>query len=325
MASNIEKMALIGQPAWHGLENVMTRESSKDEWKYNAGLMHTVHKVPVMYQMPSDTPFNYRRSTDKFVLVRSDNGKDISVVSDDYHVVQPTEIIDFFDDVAEQHGFTMETAGCLAGGKRIWAMARTGNEVQIGKLGDIIKQYVILATSYDGSVATTAKHTSQRVVCENTFFLCLGNGEPAIKVNHRSVFDAKQVKIDLGLIEDEWNSFGVMANRMHEAAVPNMTTAARWYAELLTESELTDAQVMELVDQNRVLKGLLSTFRKGRGGEATIWGLFNGTTAFIDHVRGRSADTRMNAAWFGNGATLKQKAWDKATKSVEAMDSAVVA
>lgn len=49
----------------------------------------------------------------------------------------------------------------------------------------------------------------------------------------------------------------------------------------------------------------------------TAWGLVNSITEFVDHQRrARSEDHRRDAAWFGAGATLKQKAWDEAVKLV---------
>jgi len=321
MAANIERMALIGQPAWHGLEEVMNEDSTMEEWAVAAALDHAIEKVPVLYKVNADGFL--RSSEDKFVLFRTDTGRDLSIVSEQYNVVQPKEILDSFQYLIDKHGFKMETAGSLAGGKKIWAMASTGNTLQVGVMGDIIKQFILLATSYDGSIATTGKHTSQRVVCENTLNICLGNGEPAVKVNHRSVFDKDQMLIDLGLMESEWADFGVMANRMHNAPVSKASTAARWYAELLTERPMTDEEVIEMAGENRVLKQLMTVFREAKGGEPTVWGLVNGVTAFIDHVRGRSADTRLNSSWFGQGASLKQKAWDKAVLTVAANDSAV--
>jgi len=40
-------------------------------------------------------------------------------------------------------------------------------------------------------------------------------------------------------------------------------------------------------------------------------------TEYVDHHRrARTDDHRLDAAWFGAGATLKQKAWDEAMKLV---------
>lgn len=321
MPANVEKMALIGQPSWHGLEDVMPADAPMSQWKKTAGLMHRVIKTPVMYVDISDG-HTTRMADDKFVLYRDDTKALLSTVGPEYNVVQPGEIIDFFNDLVAKYGFKMETAGCLAGGRKVWALARTGNEVEIGKMGDLVKQYLLLATSYDKSIETTGKNTMTRVVCQNTLSAAMGSGEPAVTVNHRSVFDAQQVKIDLGLLEGELSEFAVLANRMHSQKVKKASDAMRWYVELVTgmdgesSSAPTNEQVLEMAKDSSVLRNMLQVFREGKGAEPTVWGLVNGVTAFVDHVRGRTPESGLNSAWFGAGATLKEKAWRKAVATV---------
>lgn len=40
----------------------------------------------------------------------------------------------------------------------------------------------------------------------------------------------------------------------------------------------------------------------------TLWGAVNGVTYHVDHERGRTQDTRLNSAWFGDGDRLKRDA-----------------
>ena len=41
----------------------------------------------------------------------------------------------------------------------------------------------------------------------------------------------------------------------------------------------------------------------------TAWGLLNGITRYVDfEARSHSIDNRVESAWFGNGATMKDKA-----------------
>jgi len=69
----------------------------------------------------------------------------------------------------------------------------------------------------------------------------------------------------------------------------------------------------------RALKRVHALFEgEGRGSElaaakGTAWGMLNAVTEFVDHERrARSTDNRMDSAWFGQGAILKQKALDQA-------------
>src|SRR5471032_1733679 len=115
------------------------------------------------------------------VLFRSDTNAPLSVVSHRYHVVQPSEILEFYRDLTEVSGYELETAGVLKGGRKIWALARTGQSSTI-KGNDAMNAYVLLATACDGSLATTAQFTSIRVVCNNTLAVALDAGNGAVKV-----------------------------------------------------------------------------------------------------------------------------------------------
>ena len=47
--------------------------------------------------------------------------------------------------------------------------------------------------------------------------------------------------------------------------------------------------------------------------QGSAWGLLNAVTEFVDHHRrSRSQDNRLDSAWFGQGALIKQAALDEA-------------
>jgi hypothetical protein len=73
----------------------------------------------------------------------------------------------------------------------------------------------------------------------------------------------------------------------------------------------------------RAVKRTLSLFDgQGRGADlvsakGTAFGLLNAVTEFVDHERrARSTDHRLDSAWFGQGATVKQKAMDLAVQLI---------
>ena len=69
----------------------------------------------------------------------------------------------------------------------------------------------------------------------------------------------------------------------------------------------------------RALKKVQAMYEgQGHGSElasasGTAWGLLNAVTEFVDHERrARSQEYRLDSAWFGQGAALKQSALDYA-------------
>ena len=56
-----------------------------------------------------------------------------------------------------------------------------------------------------------------------------------------------------------------------------------------------------------------SVDRKLAAASGTVWGLLNACTEFVDHARrARSQDYRLDSPWFGQGAAIKGRAFEKA-------------
>lgn len=156
----------------------------------------------------------------------------LSVVSSRYQIVQPREILEFHRDLTEVSGFELETAGVLKDGKKLWALARTGQSVAL-KGKDQVNGYLLLATACDGTLATTAQFTSVRVVCQNTLQIALGDSAGAVKVPHRSQFDAQAVKRQLGIAISSWDGFMVRMKALAERKVSH-TVAEIFFRRVLT-------------------------------------------------------------------------------------------
>lgn len=97
------------------------------------------------------------------VLFRSDNKAPLSVVSQRYHTVQPREVLEFYRDLTEVSGYELEAAGVLKGGRKFWALARTGQGAAL-KGNDQVNGYLLLATSCDGTLWTWPRHCNLRMI-----------------------------------------------------------------------------------------------------------------------------------------------------------------
>ena len=156
---------------------------------------------------------------DRFVLMRSDTEEALSVVSGDYQVVRPKEILEFYRDLVQQCGYSLETAGALNGGRKVWALAKTGLDGSVGEDGqDRLAAYLLLATSCDKTLATTVAFTSIRAMCQNTLSFAANdvksNKRLHVKVPHNLRFDAEQIEKSLGLIDVAWSGFIKQVHRM---------------------------------------------------------------------------------------------------------------
>ncbi|MEC7119231.1 MAG: DUF932 domain-containing protein [Pseudomonadota bacterium] len=315
MAHLIDSMAYVGDTPWHGLGNRLTEKQSIDVWAHEAGMDWKINETPVRFSAQHWSGGEMLNSfADQKVLYRSDTLDALSVVSKSYKVVQPMDILEFYRDLTEQSGFELETAGVLKGGRKLWALARTGQSLLL-KGKDVTNGYVLLATACDGTLATTAQLTSVRVVCNNTLAVALGQGSGAVKVPHSTTFDPIAVKQQLGLSVSDWELFKSQLTALSGRKVKDSETH-KYLVQVFSDPYASkDAPPINERAMNRALELFQGHGRGSRlaSSQGTAFGLLNAVTEFVDHERrARSTDHRLDSAWFGQGAALKQKAMQTA-------------
>jgi len=316
MSHAVQTMAYVGQTPWHQLGNELPARQPIEVWAEKAGMNWRICETPVRYMTEQVGAMGSIMSfEDQKVLYRSDTKRPLSVVSDRYQVVQPQEVLEFYRDLTEVSGFELETAGVLKEGRKFWALAKTGKESTL-KGNDVVKGYLLLATSCDGTLATTATPTSVRVVCQNTLTVALNGSSSAIKVPHNTNFDAQAVKRQLGMAVSQWDSFIYRMRTLSERKVKSHE-AMNYFLRVLCQSDALEQG--NVLTNERALKKVQSIYEgNGRGAEmstahGTAWGLLNAVTEFVDHEKqARTPENRLDSAWFGPGATLKQRALDHA-------------
>lgn len=301
-------MAYVGETPWHGLGQNLTEGAPLGLWKRESGMDFTILSGELSYNA-NGRILNLPK---KQALYRSDTLMPLGVVGDRYKVVQPDEVLEFFRELSEERGFVLETAGVLFGGAKYWAMARTPHQLMLAGT-DSVKEHLLLSTACDGSMATTAKYVRTRVVCNNTIQAALGESGNAIRVEHRSNFNDKAVKRELGLIEESWEEFANQAELLAKTKVDNRM-AADYLINLFGNPELSlDDQTAPTVGE--LYERFVTNDYIGAALEAangTLWGLCNTVTEHVDHHRGELQDRRLKNAWFGAGVELKQRAFNEA-------------
>ena len=318
----VNSMAYVGQQPWHGLGNQLAPKQPIEVWAKQAGMNWQIESADVRFISGNagSALGSIHAFPEQKVLYRSDTKAPLSVVSSRYQVVQPFTILEFYRDLVDAGGYELETAGVLKDGKKLWALARTGQSVSL-KGKDTVNGYLLLATAADGTMATTAQFTSVRVVCNNTLQIALGDSAGAVKVPHRSQFDAQAVKRQLGIAISSWDGFMARIKALSERKV-NDTAAEAFFRRVLTYPVGGSSTPVPATNE-AAIKAAQSLYGGGGMGatlasaSGTAWGLVNSITEFTDHHRrARSNDNRLDAAWFGAGATLKQRAWDEAMKLI---------
>ena len=329
-----------------GLGNQLSPHQPIEVWAEQAGMDWRIESSDVSYMAQNERgqsiimPYEEQR-----VLYRSDTHAPLSVVSQRYQEVQPKQILEFYRDLTEQSGFELETAGVLKGGKKFWALAKTGQTSAL-KGKDVSNGYILLATACDGTLATTAQFTSIRVVCNNTLAIALkGQNSSAgvVKVPHSTKFDAEKIKQQLGISVRAWEDHMYEMKQLSQRKV-TQTEAAAYFDAVFNNTSLSVPEqedgiiqfyrnvAMQAQSNNpatkadnktepngRAMSKVMTMFNgQGRGAELssakdTAYGLLCSITEFADHERrAMSQDHRLDSAWFGAGAGLKQRGLEQA-------------
>ncbi|MEB6481168.1 DUF932 domain-containing protein [Acinetobacter vivianii] len=342
MAHQIENMAFVGQTPWHGLGNQLPQNQPIEVWAQQAGMDWRIESSNVSYMAKNERGQNILMPyEEQRVLYRSDTHTPLSVVSQRYQEVQPKEILEFYRDLTEQSGFELETAGVLKGGRKFWALARTGQSAAL-KNKDVSNGYILLATACDGTLATTAQFTSIRVVCNNTLAIALrgqNSNAGVVKVPHSTKFDAEKIKQQLGVSIRTWDEHMYEMKQLSQRKVTQQEAAAYFDAVFNNTSMSATDQEESIIQyylkaasmdkksnsksepNGRAMSKAMEMFNgQGRGAELssakdTAYGLLCSITEFVDHERrAMSRDHRLNSAWFGMGANIKQRGLEQALK-----------
>ena len=311
MVNGVAQMAYRssqGKP-WHGLGTPVSDDMTPMEMMKAAGLDWEVNKVPTFIDVNGE-----RIETGQEALVRSSDNKILTQVGPGWNPVQNEEAFDFFTDFVSAGDMVMDTAGSLKDGQIVWALADVRDGFSLFN-GDDVRGYLLFSNPHQYGKAIDIKFVMERVVCNNTLTVALAEkGQPSVRVNHRSQFDADRVKEILGLGHNKVEKFKEAAEFLGSKRYTK-ESLKRFMGLVFGESTRDDKDLsrtaeraMELVENQPG-----DHFRPG-----TWWNAYNAVTYLTDHELGRSADSRMTSAWFGGNAKKKVAALDTAIEMAEA-------
>jgi phage/plasmid-like protein (TIGR03299 family) len=303
------------QPAWHGLGLVFNRPLTIEDALNDAGLNFDVTKHPNVHRLPDGSEIV---SNDSFFTLRNDVNKVLGTrLGKDYTVYQNNDALAIVDELLGTGKCSIETAGSLDEGRRVFTCLKLNQPLVIGA-NDEIKQYILLANSHDGSLSITAMATNVRVVCNNTLSAALSRSKGAAshKIRHTAnaqdrVKEAFQI---MGLIEQ--------ASKTNEAAYNAMKCnkiSKEEFFNYIGNIFMTDEEINGLqkgktdvlsTRKKNILEGVLNYAEVGIGqrealdkGNLNMWYAYNSVTGYLTSKKYSSKDDRFNSLLLGDGAT----------------------
>lgn len=284
-----------GKP-WHGLGTPVNDEMSPVEMMKAAGVDWEVEKVDSFIE------FDGRKiKTGQQSLVRKTDGKILTQVGPGWNPVQNREAFEFFTDFVANGDMVMDTAGALKEGRLVWALADVRDGFTLFG-GDEVRGYLLFSNPHMYGKSIDVKFVLERVVCNNTLSVALNEkGQPSVRVNHRSQFDAERVKEILGLSHRKVENFKEAAEFLGTKNYIK-SDLQNYFGEVFGRSSKEDKDLSRTAE--RAIE-LVETSPGANFKPGSWWNAYNAVTYMTDHELGRSADTRMTSAWFGGNAKRK--------------------
>lgn len=305
-----------GEPAWHGLGQELADDADIDTWKIQAGLDWTVKENKINYSVISNGEVINKIFPEKKVLYRSDNTNPLSIVGEGFKIVQPGEVLEFFRDLVTNHGMKLSAAGSLFGGTRFWATAETGNSSNVIP-NDAINGFLLLTTSVDSTLATTARFCATRTVCSNTLNVALNEkNQNVIRKTHKSEWDPTDIKINLGLLNESWDTFMLNNQKLTTIKMSDKAVLSFFQDEFFNPELAANDQTWGVIKKINCLQQLYNNGAGAEMGYGTAWGALNAVTNLFTHGDGRKRN-ESRAFWdsyYGGAAETKSRVYNNLLK-----------
>lgn len=305
------RMFYVGKETpWHGLGKQLHNPPTTKEAIIAAGLNWRVDRARCFIKIDGIEEEVPARAT---VRVNEDGTHSVlGIVGPKYRQLQNEDAFEFFDPFVQSGLATMETAGSLSDGKRVWILAKLkGADISI--VGDdVVQKYVLLSNSHDGSSPVKLGFTPIRVVCSNTLAAAHADKlSKLLRIRHTG-----NVTDNLSIIQNALN----VVDEKFETTIEGYRLLARKvvhkgdlekYVTILFGENKTEGEEQK-VNTKRVER-VTELFETGIGNdlkkvEGTWWAAYNGITQYLSYENGRTDDSRLNSLWFGEASAVNSQA-----------------
>jgi len=316
MAHEVESMMYVGKTPWHGLGFAVPdgKKLSIEEAIMAAELDW---EVELRHIFTEDNKGSPQGILNHYVSCRKHDNAVLGIVGKNYHPLQNRDAFKWFQPFLEGGEATLETAGSLKGGSKVWVLARIRRDPMIVRKEDMMRHFVLLSNSHDGSLAVRVGFTPIRVVCNNT--LCLAHESKAsklLRVRHTSRVreNLEEIRETINLAQREFAATVEQYRRLASRQI-NSSDLVRYVRVVfgLKERQRTPAQEK----QEKIIPCVVRLFENGRGSRIAgrnCWGAYNAVNEYLNYFRGKTQDNTLSSLWFGKSAHLNKKALEVAMR-----------
>ncbi len=313
MAHLVETMAYAGETPWHGLGVRVPADLSPRQMMQKAQLDWSVDKYPAFVNVNGENI-----PTGQEALIRSSDGRVLTNVGEGWNPVQNEEAFQFFAEYCAAGDMEMHTAGSLKNGEIVWVLAKVNESFDVLK-DDRVDSYLLFSNPHQYGKTINVRFTPIRVVCNNTLTLSLREGSKnEVRLNHRREFNPDVVKQQLGIAHEKFAMYRDMAQFLAKKRAKR-EDLVQYFNNVFPLAKATPVSTVE--DLSRTAREAFEVLETQPGAQyarGSWWQAINTVTYMTDHVLGRTADTRLQSAWFGLNQTKKVDALNLAVQMAEA-------
>ena len=291
--NGVASFASFREPAWHGLGTVFTEEKNTNEMLVAANLNNwnvRLEELTIPSTLTSDKNYQYVVRTNPTDKSQTDV---LGIVGERYVPLQNEDLFSFGDNILDGGG-RWETAGSIRGGRVVFGSLALERETVLDPNGvaDVVKTYLLINTSHDGSVAIQASITPVRVVCANTLNVALNTTrkkdgvKQSFKIRHTQTAEGKitVARQALGMANSYMDAFDKMAHAM----ISQEITAKQFNEIILAAYPKPDKDTKGALKKWENKVDVINDIYTGEFNgmiAGNAWGAFNALTERLDWYR----------------------------------------
>lgn len=308
MKRKIENELSVRVP-WEDIGHPLDNCSTVEEMLQAAELDWKVEMRPIHVKLSSG---EYKRIPKKQALVRKSDGEILTIASDSWHPIENELVFRFLQKFTEAGGSTLAIAGSLAGGRIIWASVDLNRQIKLPN-NDTIQGTLLIRHPHVWGASLSIMFSPMRLDCWNMIPYFLRN------VDQNTLFNFRHNS----LITDRVASLANDISKMTETQISDFERVAHVLIKAKYSRSNLDEYMRALFPHSSKDKVKLSDNAKKvieqvetqPGAErhpGTWWNALNSVTYYTDHQAGRTRDSTLRSAWFGQRAQLKRVALELA-------------
>jgi phage/plasmid-like protein (TIGR03299 family) len=224
------------------------------------------------------------------------NGRLFGVVGPTFKPVQNIEVFNWFQPFLDSGEASLDVAGSSGDGRRIWILAKINRPDMEILPGDKVGKRVLLSNAHIQGVSVRIGYCPLRFFCSNALSRGIRASDVIRLRHHKLVLEnMEKVRDIMNLADEEFQATAKEYQFLANKGV-NQKDLIK-YVNILTD-------VKEGVDistkKKNIIDGILANYElEHPTAIGTWWGAYNTFNSYLNHVKGRNVDNRLESLWFG--------------------------